>query len=116
MRANLVSPSSAHLSYAIREIVKFAEVVRSHGVEITWENIGDPIAKGETVEPWIRDIVHEVVDIEDPGATAPPKASWMCARRWPRMSTRDPVPAGRPLTTSSSSTVSLMRFPRSTAS
>jgi alanine-synthesizing transaminase len=65
MRANLVSPSSAHLSYAIRDIVKFGELVREHGVEITWENIGDPIAKGETVAPWIRDIVHDVVDIDD---------------------------------------------------
>lgn len=64
VRANLVSPSSAHLSYAIRDIVKFGELVRAHGVEITWENIGDPIAKGETVEPWIREVVHEVVDIQ----------------------------------------------------
>ena len=53
MRANLVSPSSAHLSYAIRDIVKFGEVVRQHGVDISWENIGDPIAKGEKVVPWI---------------------------------------------------------------
>jgi len=68
-------PSSAHLSYAIRDIVKFGELVRRHGVEITWENIGDPIAKGETVVPWIRDILHSVVDITSRGATAPPKAS-----------------------------------------
>jgi alanine-synthesizing transaminase len=65
MRANLVSPSSAHLSYAIRDIVKFGELVRGHGVEITWENIGDPIAKGETVAPWIREILHEVVDLDE---------------------------------------------------
>ena len=65
MRANLVSPSSAHLSYAIRDIVAFAEVVRRHGVEITWENIGDPIAKGERAAPWIREIVHEVVEMDD---------------------------------------------------
>jgi aspartate/methionine/tyrosine aminotransferase len=65
MRANLVSPSSAHLSYAIRDIVAFADVVRQHGVEITWENIGDPIAKGETVAPWIREIVHDVLEIDD---------------------------------------------------
>jgi aspartate/methionine/tyrosine aminotransferase len=65
MRANLVSPSSAHLSYAIRDIVKFGELVRQHGVEITWENIGDPIAKGEKVAPWIREILHQVVDIDD---------------------------------------------------
>ena len=64
MRANLVSPSSAHLSYAIRDIVKFGEVVRQYGVDITWENIGDPIAKGEKVVPWIRDIVHEVVELD----------------------------------------------------
>ena len=55
MRANLVSPSASHLSYAIRDIVKFGEVVRRHGVEVIWENIGDPIAKGETVAPWIRE-------------------------------------------------------------
>ena len=65
MRANLVSPSSAHLSYAIRDIVKFGELVRQNGVEITWENIGDPIAKGEKVTPWIRDILHEVVDRDE---------------------------------------------------
>jgi aspartate/methionine/tyrosine aminotransferase len=65
MRANLVSPSSSQLSYAIREIVAFGDLVRRHGVEITWENIGDPIAKGERVAPWIRDIVHEVVELED---------------------------------------------------
>lgn len=64
MRVNPVSPSSAHLSYAIRDIVKFGETVRQHGVEITWENIGDPIAKGETVAPWIREIVHDIVDME----------------------------------------------------
>lgn len=64
MRANLVSPSSAHLTYAIRDIVKFGEMVRQHGVEITWENIGDPIAKGERVAPWIREIVHDVVEME----------------------------------------------------
>ena len=65
MRANLVSPSSSQLSYAIREIVEFGEIVRQHGVDVTWENIGDPIAKGEKVAPWIRDIVHEVVEIDD---------------------------------------------------
>ena len=62
MRGNLVSASSTHLSYAIRDIVKFAEQVRRQGVDITWENIGDPIAKGEIVPPWIREIVHEVVE------------------------------------------------------
>jgi alanine-synthesizing transaminase len=64
MRANLISPSSAHLSYAIRDIVKFGEVVRQYGVDVSWENIGDPIAKGEKIAPWIRDIVHEVIELD----------------------------------------------------
>ena len=64
MRANLISPSSAHLQYAIRDIVKFGDLVRQHGVEVTWENIGDPIAKGEKVEPWIREIVHDVIELD----------------------------------------------------
>ncbi len=79
MRANLVSPSSAHLSYAIRDIVKFGEQVRRHGVEITWENIGDPIAKGEKVAPWIRQILHEVVDIDDSWGYCPTEG-FMVAR------------------------------------
>ena len=62
MRVDPVSPSSAHLSYAIRDIVKFGEMVRRHGVDVIWENIGDPVAKGETIEPWIRQIFHDVVD------------------------------------------------------
>jgi alanine-synthesizing transaminase len=79
MRANLVSPSSAHLSYAIRDIVKFGEQVRRHGVEITWENIGDPIAKGEKVAPWIREILHEVVDVDDSWGYCPTEG-FMVAR------------------------------------
>lgn len=79
MRANLVSPSSAHLSYAIRDIVKFGEQVRRHGVEITWENIGDPIAKGEKVAPWIRQILHEVVEVDDSWGYCPTEG-FMVAR------------------------------------
>jgi aspartate/methionine/tyrosine aminotransferase len=50
------------LSYEIREIVAVARQIRAMGMEITWENIGDPVQKGELVEPWIRDIVHELVE------------------------------------------------------
>ena len=50
------------LTYAIREIVQVAQRFEDLGVEITWENIGDPIQKGEQVEPWIRQILHDIVD------------------------------------------------------
>jgi len=62
MRRNIVHEGASSLSYEIREIVLVAREVRALGQEITWENIGDPIEKGERVAPWIRDIIHELID------------------------------------------------------
>ncbi|MFP4054236.1 MAG: pyridoxal phosphate-dependent aminotransferase [Phycisphaerae bacterium] len=62
MRRNIVHWGAGSLTYAIREIVQVAHRFRDRGLDITWENIGDPIQKGEIVEPWIRQIMHEVVD------------------------------------------------------
>jgi aspartate/methionine/tyrosine aminotransferase len=50
------------LTYAIREIVQVGYRFRDLGMDITWENIGDPIHKGEVIAPWIREILHKIVD------------------------------------------------------
>ena len=62
MRRNIVHPGAGSLAYAIREIVQVGYRFRDLGMDITWENIGDPIHKGEKIAPWIRQIMHEVVD------------------------------------------------------
>jgi alanine-synthesizing transaminase len=62
MRRNIVHSGAGSLTYAIREIVQVAYKFRDLGMKMTWENIGDPIQKGEKIEPWIRQIMHEVVD------------------------------------------------------
>jgi len=62
MRHNIVHVGASSLTYAIREIVAVGHRFRDLGLEMTWENIGDPIQKGETVAPWIRQILHEIVD------------------------------------------------------
>ncbi len=62
MRMNIVHEGAAALTYAIREIVSVARRLEACGVEILWENIGDPIGKGEAVAPWIVQTVHEVLD------------------------------------------------------
>src|SRR5208282_4259800 len=62
MRRDIVHRSATSLTYAIREIVQVGYKFRDLGVDITWENIGDPVQKGEKIEPWIRQIMHEVVD------------------------------------------------------
>jgi aspartate/methionine/tyrosine aminotransferase len=45
------------LTYEIRNIVNVAEKLQKHGVKINWENIGDPIVKGEMIPTWMKEIV-----------------------------------------------------------
>lgn len=61
MRRDIVHAGSGQLSYEIREIVAVAEDLKKLGVHITWENIGDPIAKGEKVPEWIKNIITNLV-------------------------------------------------------
>ncbi len=61
MRRNIVHVGSGQLTYEIREIVAVANELEELGVNITWENIGDPIAKGEKMPQWIKDIIIDLV-------------------------------------------------------
>ncbi len=61
MRRNILHVGAANLKYEIREIVAAAHEIEALGQEITWENIGDPVHKGEAPPEWIRDIVSELV-------------------------------------------------------
>jgi len=61
MRNTITHPGAANLVYEIREIVEVAKKMEKNGLPIIWENIGDPVAKGETVAPWIREYVKAAV-------------------------------------------------------
>lgn len=62
MRHDIVTPGAGELTYEIRNIVNVAEKLQKHGVRINWENIGDPIVKGEEIPSWMKEIVaHEVM-------------------------------------------------------
>jgi alanine-synthesizing transaminase len=65
MRRNIVHPRAGSLKYAIREIVEVAYRFRDRGIEISWENIGDPVGKGEPIAPWIHEIMRDVVDRDE---------------------------------------------------
>jgi hypothetical protein len=54
MRRDIVPAGADSLSYEIREIVVIAEKLEKLGLKLTYENIGDPIAKGEKIVPWIK--------------------------------------------------------------
>lgn len=61
MRRNIVHSGADALIYEIRQIVAVAKKIEAMGVPITWENIGDPIQKGESIPQWMKDIVSGLV-------------------------------------------------------
>jgi len=60
MRCDIVHPRAGELVYEIRRIVLLARRLEAAGVAITWENIGDPVAKGEQVPAWIVEHLEDV--------------------------------------------------------
>lgn len=73
MRVQIVHPGAGELKYEIRGIVKFAQRLSKTGLDITWENIGDPVVKGEKVPEWIRDIVANAAYQSESYAYSPTK-------------------------------------------
>ena len=61
MRQILLNEGAKELSYEIREIVKKADQLRKLGVNIFWENIGDPIQKNAEVPAWMKEIIANLV-------------------------------------------------------
>lgn len=57
MRRDIVWEGADQLKYEIREIVGVARHLEGMGLDMIYENIGDPIQKGEKMAPWIREIV-----------------------------------------------------------
>ena len=54
MRTTIVHIGAEELSYEIREIVEVArQLEKITGRETLWENIGDPVQKGEKIPEWI---------------------------------------------------------------
>ena len=71
MRRNIVHEGAGSLSYAIREIVAVGNRFAALGSNIVWENIGDPVQKGETIAPWIKEIVAGLVQKDATWAYCP---------------------------------------------
>ena len=61
------------LTYEIRNIVSVATFLQSKGIKIFWENIGDPVEKGEHIPEWIKDVIKEVIDDNRSFAYSPTK-------------------------------------------
>jgi alanine-synthesizing transaminase len=73
MRNNIVSFGADELKYEIREIVNVAREFSRLGLDIIWENIGDPVEKGEKIPDWIKSIVVDAVKDDASYAYSPTK-------------------------------------------
>jgi len=60
MRFDIAKDGSG-LVYEIRQIVNVANKLKEYGIEVTWENIGDPIHKGEKIPDWMKEVLIEVM-------------------------------------------------------
>lgn len=71
MRTTITHPGADELIYEIREIVEVANQIQELGQEITWENIGDPINKGEKIPDWIKEHVANALRDDSTYAYSP---------------------------------------------
>ena len=73
MRTQIVHPGADNLRYEIRQIVEVARATEATGAAIRWENIGDPVAKGERVPDWIKQMVIQAAGEDLSFAYSPTK-------------------------------------------
>ncbi len=57
MRTDILHIGAGELSYEIRNIIRVADKLQRMGVKVNLENIGDPVAKGEKIPTWMKEIV-----------------------------------------------------------
>ncbi len=60
MRTDIVHIGAGELTYEIRNIVNVGHKLQELGIKTHWENIGDPVAKGEEIPLWMKEIVAEL--------------------------------------------------------
>jgi aspartate/methionine/tyrosine aminotransferase len=60
MRTDILHIGAGELTYEIRNIVTIAEKMQKLGIKTNMENIGDPVAKGEKIPHWMKQIVADL--------------------------------------------------------
>ncbi|MBU2226586.1 MAG: pyridoxal phosphate-dependent aminotransferase [Proteobacteria bacterium] len=68
-----IAKSGSGLVYEIRNIVNVANRLEQAGVEVIWENIGDPVQKGERIPDWMKKVLTELLQEDCAYAYSPTK-------------------------------------------
>lgn len=68
-----IAKSGSGLVYEIRNIVNVADILKRSGVDVIWENIGDPVQKGEKIPAWMREVLIDLLREDRTYAYSPTK-------------------------------------------
>lgn len=68
-----ISRGGSGLTYEIRNIVLIANKLKEYGVNIIWENIGDPVQKGEKIPDWMKEVLTGIIKEDASYAYSPTK-------------------------------------------
>lgn len=68
-----ISRSGSGLTYEIRNIVMIAKKMQQFGMKIIWENIGDPVEKGEKIPDWMKEVLIDIIKDDQSFAYSPTK-------------------------------------------
>jgi alanine-synthesizing transaminase len=68
-----IARGGSGLTYDIRGIVPLANKFKKYGLPIIWENIGDPVQKGEHIPDWMKDILADLIKEDLSFAYSPTK-------------------------------------------
>jgi alanine-synthesizing transaminase len=69
-----ISRGGSGLTYEIRNLVPIAKKLEKLGVEkIIWENIGDPVQKGENIPDWMKEVLIDIIKENGSYAYSPTK-------------------------------------------
>jgi len=68
-----ISRGGSGLTYEIRNIVLIAKKMQEYGLKIIWENIGDPVQKGENIPVWMKEVLIDILREDASYAYSPTK-------------------------------------------
>jgi aspartate/methionine/tyrosine aminotransferase len=68
-----IAKSGSGLTYEIRQIVNIGNKLQELGIEVNWENIGDPIQKGEKIPDWMKNVMIDILKEDMSYAYSPTK-------------------------------------------
>jgi alanine-synthesizing transaminase len=68
-----IARGGSGLTYEIRNIVLIAKKLQEYGVKIIWENIGDPVQKGEIIPDWMKEVLIDIIKEDSSYAYSPTK-------------------------------------------